>query len=135
VGRNIAGIRASREEEGLFSVPFNEFERVLIAAGFIFYEHFLSLVVPLAYDALSATDAWQFFHLREIDVTQDADLSREIRLKPGGFQDYIDLFLYVDARHEVRVGRLRMSRSWVEEKYPFALDLAKSIIGTLMPRE
>jgi hypothetical protein len=94
------------------------------------------LAYRLTYDALRHTDLWGFFRLREA-TRHDAGDRTLVQVKPGAFQQDVDLALKLDGAGVVRHATLWLRRSWVTGPpfglNPMALDIAKSFYGALAP--
>ena len=61
---------------------------------------------------------------------------QEIRLKPGGFQEFIDVIMKIDRAQKVHEGILYLDRDWIGGPMtvsPFGKDLAKSFIDAVTP--
>jgi len=64
------------------------------------------------------------------------DGMQEIHLKPGGFQEFIDVKMKVDRSQKVHQGVLYLDRDWIGGPMtvsPFGKDLAKSFIDAITP--
>ncbi|MHA1283193.1 MAG: hypothetical protein ACTSQP_11870 [Promethearchaeota archaeon] len=86
------------------------------------------------YEQLKKTDFFNFFNLSEIDRKIENDFLL-ISLKPGGFQEFIDIQLKL-YKNDIIEAKLSLDRSWIGDSNsinPFAKDIAKSFIGALFP--
>ncbi|MFX1276905.1 MAG: hypothetical protein ACFFBP_21055 [Promethearchaeota archaeon] len=57
-------------------------------------------------------------------------------LKPGGFQDHIDIEIYIDEHEVINEAILMLDREWIgnfESLNPFGKDIAKSFIDAFLP--
>ncbi len=65
-----------------------------------------------------------------------SDGMQEIHLKPGGFQEFIDVKMKIDRSQMVHQGVLYLDRDWIGSPMtvsPFGKDLAKSFIAAVVP--
>ncbi|HVG00858.1 MAG TPA: hypothetical protein VND68_13550 [Chloroflexia bacterium] len=138
-GRNIAGIKAqpTTESGANFSITFDEYSRVLVAAVFMDLEGKLesAIIFRQLYSELSTSEFFSFFGLHETKPREKRDDRTLIALKTGGFQESIDIVIQIDAQGFVRHGTLRLARAWINEYRlnPFALDVTKSFVAALIP--
>jgi hypothetical protein len=91
------------------------------------------------YGGLKRTELFTFFRLSEITRSRPSNegIVRVI-LKPGGFQEFIDIEVRIDQSSLVRGASLIMDRKWVGEMTnvnPFAKDITKTFISVLIPPE
>ncbi len=88
-------------------------------------------------ETLQGSELFTFFSIHETSRREGrGDGVQTVRCKPGGFQESIDISFDVDANGNVLAGHLILDRSWVgngEHVNPFANDIAKSFIDTLVP--
>ncbi|MHA3963246.1 MAG: hypothetical protein AM325_006870 [Candidatus Thorarchaeota archaeon SMTZ1-45] len=90
----------------------------------------------MSYEELRKTDLFSFFNFSESGRRQIADGMQEIYLKPGGFQEFIDIKMKVDRFQKVFQGVLYLDRDWIGGPMtisPFGKDLAKSFIAAITP--
>ncbi len=90
----------------------------------------------MSYEELRKTELFSFFHFTESGRRPMADGMQEIHLKPGGFQEFIDLTMKVDRSQNVHEGILYLDRDWIGSPMtvsPFGKDLAKSFIDAITP--
>lgn len=90
----------------------------------------------MSYDELRKTDLFSFFSLTETGRRPMADGMQEIHLKPGGFQEFIDVKMKIDRSQRVHQGVLYLDRDWIGGPMtvsPFGKDLAKSFIAAVTP--
>ncbi|MFN8633044.1 MAG: hypothetical protein U0893_04255 [Chloroflexota bacterium] len=91
----------------------------------------------MAWSDLERSDFFQWFGVHE--TGRSATLGsgwQAIRLKPGGYQDAIDLIVYVDTRQRVQRATLRQNRAWVDggQTAKLADDLTQSFLLALAGR-
>ncbi|MBN1799953.1 MAG: hypothetical protein JW891_00510 [Candidatus Lokiarchaeota archaeon] len=90
----------------------------------------------MKYEALKNTDFFSFFNFQESEFF---NLSfKGICLKPGGFQEYIDLILCLDNEEEIVQAFLYLDREWIGNEAsinPFGKDISKSFIDALYPKD
>lgn len=85
----------------------------------------------MIYDELRDTDLFTFFNFTEVGRQRTPEGLVEVRLKPGGFQEFIDVLLHIDRSSVVQKGVLLLDREWVGSPStinPFGKDLAKSFV-------
>jgi len=90
----------------------------------------------MSYDELRKTDLFEFFHFTETGRRPTMDGMQEVYLKPGGFQEFIDIKMKIDRAQKVHSGILYLDRDWIGSPMtvsPFGKDLAKSFIGAVTP--
>ncbi|MFX1338212.1 MAG: hypothetical protein ACFFDK_06365 [Promethearchaeota archaeon] len=91
------------------------------------------------YSKLKETDFFTFFNLSEInrsyqEIPQNSKL---ILLKPGGFQQFIDIFFHISDDQIIKAS-LSLDRNWIGDERsinPFAKDITKSFLMALLPEE
>ena len=90
----------------------------------------------MSYDELRKTELFSFFSFSETGRRPMSDGMQEIHLKPGGFQEFIDVKMMVDRSQMVHQGVLYLDRDWIGSPMtvsPFGKDLAKSFIAAFTP--
>ncbi len=90
----------------------------------------------MSYDELQKTDLFSFFSFTETGRRPMPDGMQEIHLKPGGFQEFIDIKMKIDRSQKVHQGILYLDRDWIGSAMtvsPFGRDLAKSFIDAVTP--
>jgi hypothetical protein len=90
----------------------------------------------MSYEELRKTDLFSFFSFTESWRKPMADGMQEIHLKPGGFQEFIDVKMKIDRSQRVHQGVLYLDRDWIGGPMtisPFGKDLAKSFIDAITP--
>ncbi|TFG15812.1 MAG: hypothetical protein EU535_01030 [Promethearchaeota archaeon] len=91
----------------------------------------------VSYSKLKDTDFFTFFNLSEINrIDQNIPRnSKTILLKPGGFQQFIDISFQI-SNDQIFKACLSLDRNWIgDEKSinPFAKDITKSFLMALFP--
>ncbi|MFW9808559.1 MAG: hypothetical protein ACFFE6_04170 [Candidatus Thorarchaeota archaeon] len=90
----------------------------------------------MSYEELRKSDLFSFFHFSESGRKPMSGGIQEIHLKPGGFQEFIDVRMTVDRSQIVQQGVLYLDRDWIGGPMtisPFGKDLAKSFIAAVTP--
>jgi hypothetical protein len=90
----------------------------------------------MSYEELKKTELFSFFNFTESGRKPMAGGMQEIHLKPGGFQEFIDVRMKVDSTQKVHQGVLYLDRDWIGGPMtisPFGKDLAKSFIAAVTP--
>jgi len=90
----------------------------------------------MSYEELRKTELFSFFHFSETGRKAMIDGMQEIHLKPGGFQEFIDVKMKIDRSERVHQGVLYLDRDWIGSPMtvsPFGKDLAKSFIAAVTP--
>lgn len=90
----------------------------------------------MSYEELKETDLFSFFSFTESGRRPMPDGMQEIHLKPGGFQEFIDVKMRIDRSQKVHEGVLYLDRDWIGSPMtvsPFGKDLAKSFIAAVTP--
>ncbi|NMC06434.1 MAG: hypothetical protein GYA24_14550 [Candidatus Lokiarchaeota archaeon] len=86
---------------------------------------------------LRESEFFTFFNIHEVSRQETGRKGvRAMQCKPGGFQEHIDISFEMDANENVVSARLVLDRSWIgnpDHVNPFANDIAKSFIDTLVP--
>jgi hypothetical protein len=89
----------------------------------------------MSYDELKKTELFSFFSFTEAGRKPMIDGMQEIHLKPGGFQEFIDVKMKIDRSQMVHSGILYLDIDWIGSPMtvsPFGKDLAKSFIAAVM---
>jgi hypothetical protein len=92
----------------------------------------------MEYSKLKETELFSFFHFTETGRKPQSMGMMEIHLKPGGFQEFIDVAMKVDRAEGVHEGILLLDRDWIGGPMtvnPFGKDLAKSFVEAIIPAE
>lgn len=90
----------------------------------------------MSYEDLRKTDLFEFFNFSESGRRRVRGDMQEIHLKPGGFQEFIDVKMMIDRTQTVHEGVLYLDRDWIGGPMtvsPFGKDLAKSFISAVTP--
>jgi hypothetical protein len=90
----------------------------------------------LEYSKLKESELFAFFHFTEAGRRQHPSGMVEIILKPGGFQEFIDMAMKVDRSEGIHEGVLLLDREWIGGSMtinPFGKDLAKSFVEAMTP--
>jgi hypothetical protein len=90
----------------------------------------------MEYSKLKETELFSFFHFTEAGRRPHPSGMVEIILKPGGFQEFIDVAMKVDRFEGVHEGVLLLDREWIGGPMtinPFGKDLAKSFVEAMTP--
>jgi hypothetical protein len=91
------------------------------------------------YSGLRRSELFTFFRLSEHSRTGPSETGIvKVFLKPGGFQESIDVQVLVDNIGLVREASLLMDRRWVGDMAnvnPFAKDISKTFISVFIPAE
>ncbi|MFX0072207.1 MAG: hypothetical protein ACFFAO_14055, partial [Candidatus Hermodarchaeota archaeon] len=80
-------------------------------------------------------DFFKFFNLKEVKIKDISESKMHIKLKPGGFQEHIDIEFIVN-KDELENAKIFLDRKWIgnaESINPFANDIAKSFLGAIVP--
>lgn len=88
----------------------------------------------IKYTELKKTEFWSFFGIKEKESVDLGSGKIKKIIKPGGFQEFVDIEFHVNEQDEVFKAILRLHRSWVgDDKHlnPFAQDISKSFIEAL----
>ncbi|MFX1315019.1 MAG: hypothetical protein ACFE9T_04095 [Promethearchaeota archaeon] len=88
----------------------------------------------MIYSKLTKSEFFTFFNLHEIDNQKTAPTLKT--LKPGGFQEYIDIEFHLNKKGEIITAILFLDREWIgniEIINPFGKDIAKSFIDAVVP--
>ncbi|TFF91094.1 hypothetical protein EU545_05675 [Candidatus Thorarchaeota archaeon] len=85
----------------------------------------------MKYEELRETELFTFFNFTEAGRHRTADGLVDVRLKPGGFPEFIDALIRIDRSSVVHRAILLLDRDWVGSPStinPFGKDLAKSFV-------
>ena len=134
---NAAGVDA-QAKNGYWSITSAELGKVIFVA-FVeraVWSEYQGEKYYMTYDEFTASDFWNFFHIKEV-ARQDDDGQTNVTLKPGGFQSEIEMSVTLNEKNRLTAGLLRVKRSWVigppHGVNPLALDIVRSFIRTLTP--
>lgn len=92
-------------------------------------------MMRLTLSDIEGSELHSWFGLHEIGRRPSRDGRVAIHLKPGGYQESVDLWVEVDETGAIDQARLALVRAWVDDAAtaPFALDLTKSVVQVLSP--
>lgn len=136
-GKNIANIEAKSEGEGIYSIDFDEFERVLVACGFHRINEFEGLDFRLSLARLKSSSFYSSFNISEIGSEKRSEHT-VLKLKTGGFQQFIDIAVLVDQNEKIHRATLTMARPWITQMgttSPVVVDIVKSFIDAIIPKQ
>ena len=89
-------------------------------------------------DDLKKTDLFSFFGFSEVGRRPIASGLIEVRMKPGGFQEFIDASVIINRSGALHEAVLFLDREWIGSLMtvnPFGKDLAKSFVEAVTPDE
>jgi hypothetical protein len=134
----VAGVAAIEESDGSWSLTRDELAKV-IQAAFLFPSTWADLTgspSQQTYEHLRKSDFFSFFHIIEAGA-RPVGSSTEIILKPGGFQESIELAVSTDANKRVTGASLGLRHYWVIGPpmgvNPLAIDIVKSFLLAVAP--
>ncbi|MHA1782075.1 MAG: hypothetical protein ACTSUL_01465, partial [Promethearchaeota archaeon] len=93
------------------------------------------MILPIRYSDFLKSDFFNFFNFSEILHEKFQEEKELLKLKPGGFREFIDLELIL-MKGKIIEAILYLDRNWVGDEFslnPFAKDIAKSFVGTFFP--
>ncbi|MFW9933721.1 MAG: hypothetical protein ACFFDR_13855 [Candidatus Thorarchaeota archaeon] len=88
----------------------------------------------ITYTNIKYSDFFSFFNVRETSKVKHGD-NVTIKLKPGGFQEFIDIEFIIDSDEFLTESNLWLDRSWIgneDRLNVFAKDIAKSYIRDMI---
>jgi hypothetical protein len=94
------------------------------------------MISLLKYSEIQQSEFFHFFNLHEIERSKTFDASTLIKLKTGGFQEYIDIMFEIKEGY-IQKADLYIDRKWIGDAIglnPFGKDIAKSFIIALTPK-
>ncbi len=65
----------------------------------------------ISYSKLTKSDFFTFFNLNEIRSERNSPTVKII--KPGGFQEYIDIEFHLNKKGEIIMAKLTLDRQWI----------------------
>ncbi len=83
------------------------------------------------------SEFFNFFNLRTESSKELSSGIIELHLKTGGFQEYIDIYFYLDKKSEIKKAKLLSDREWIGDPSsinPFGTDISKSFIDIVFPK-
>ncbi len=92
--------------------------------------------MALTLAALLRSELGAWFGVHEVGRETIAG-GHELRLKPGGHAQFIDIIVRVDAEEQIQSASLLLDRAWIDAPAtaPFAADLLKSALPILAPND
>jgi hypothetical protein len=93
-------------------------------------------MAPLWHD-VEQSDLFTWFGAYETGRVSLSDGDIALRLKPGGYQEFIDLEIVVDGLQRLKRATLALDRAWIadEQAAPFAIDITKSFVLALATKD
>lgn|GEM_PF-2194767 len=129
-------------ERPYWTITSKELEKVIVAA-FVFpsvWSEHLGEKYYMTYDEFKSSDFWSWFQIKERDTSKTLTGNTVTYLEPGRFQSEVNLLVTLDKKNRVIQGILNLRRDWIiDSRYipyglnPFALDIARSFIATIIP--
>ena len=92
--------------------------------------------MAISWATFQTTDFYHWFHLAEVGRAPGEGGTVAIHLKPGAFQEWIDLRFTIDGQQMLQGATLRLERAWMEQAgvaAASAIDLSASFLATLAP--
>jgi len=92
----------------------------------------------MIYSNFKKSEFYNFFFISKISSKKIGVDLIKISLKTGGFQEHIDLYIYIDNNDVIKKAELYLNRDWVgniESINPFGTDITKSFIDLFLPKE
>jgi hypothetical protein len=87
------------------------------------------------YAEVRESEFWSFFGIHEVPAPDEQE--HTVRLRPGGFQEDVELELACRDDDRVASARLRFREAWAFGQpwgvSPYALDIARSFLRTFTP--
>lgn len=90
----------------------------------------------MRYSELKDSEFYHFFNLSEQFKEKFSSNITKLLLKTGGFQEHIDIFLYINGNNQIKKAELYLDREWIGNKKsinPFGTDMSKSFINYFLP--
>jgi len=88
---------------------------------------------------LKKSEFFSFFNLTEVETSSPLSPPPTLKkVKPGGFQEHIDIEFYVNEHDELEEAILLLDREWIGDDKSinsFGKDIAKSFIEVVTPSE
>src|SRR4051812_38209293 len=90
----------------------------------------------VAWRDVEASELFGWFGVHEEGREKLPDGLQRLHLKPGGYQESVDIWVDLVRDGGVRRARLALARAWVDAPptAPFAIDLVKSALPVFAPR-
>ncbi len=86
------------------------------------------------YEEFQKSEFASFFNVQEVERIQEPNGFFRLHLKTGGFQEFVDIELRLDASLQLQQASLELARAWIGDEdslNPFARDICKSFIHDL----
>ncbi|MBD3229114.1 MAG: hypothetical protein GF329_13075 [Candidatus Lokiarchaeota archaeon] len=90
----------------------------------------------MRYSELKDSEFYHFFNLIEQKKEKFNSNLTKLFLKTGGFQEHIDIFLYINKNIQIKKAELFLERQWIGNKKsinPFGTDISKGFINYFLP--
>lgn len=90
----------------------------------------------ISYSQFKVSELYHFFNLSENTIEKISLHLKEISLKTGGFQEFIDLLIHTNNDDCIVKAKLHLAREWIGDSDSinhFSTDIAKSLIDLLFP--
>lgn len=87
---------------------------------------------------MKKSEFFSFFNLTEVETSSPLSPPTLKKVKPGGFQEHIDMEFYVNEYDELEKAVLLLDREWIGDDKSinsFGKDIAKSFIDAVTPSE
>lgn len=97
----------------------------------------LRYMINKTFKELMVGDFYSFFHCHEIDSLIENKITIK-KVKPGGFQEYIDMEFHLNASDEIVKAKLVLDRIWIgntQRLNLFANDITKSFVIEITPEK
>jgi len=92
----------------------------------------------MKYSDFQQSEFYKFFNLMEqSSIKVDKD-QKKFYFKTGGFQEHIDIYLYVNNDNLIIQSELYLDRKWIgntKSINPFGSDISKSFIDLFLPKD
>jgi hypothetical protein len=92
----------------------------------------------MKYSDFKASEFFSFFNLSESSSEQISSELKKVSLKTGGFQEHIDIYVYVTKNGDIKKAELYLDRQWIgniDSINPFGADISKSFLQYFLPSQ
>ncbi|TXT64859.1 MAG: hypothetical protein BAJALOKI3v1_160061 [Promethearchaeota archaeon] len=92
----------------------------------------------MKYSDFQASEFFSFFNLVTSSSEQFSSELKKVSLKTGGFQEHIDIYVYMTGNRDIVKAELYLDREWignVDSINPFGADLSKSFLQYFLPTQ
>lgn len=92
----------------------------------------------MKYSNFKSSEFFHFFNLTEENREKLNEVDKKLLFKTGGFQEHIDIFLYIDQDNNIKKAELYLDREWIGDINsinPLGTDISKSFIDYFLPSE